>query len=132
MEIFIGEHGESLRSAVIGSFVLIILFTSISLISGIMPQYNTQACENSMKIHNKIKSNSPRILCDDVIYADYKKSINLSDYVKAKDAGGEDITGGIIYKGSINTNQKGLYIIYAKITNSKGYSDEKRIQVLVE
>lgn len=132
MELLLGEHGEAVRSCIIGSFVLMMLFIAINLLSEMMPEYCTKKCLNSMGLHEEIKNNSPKILADDVIYVAYEKKILIADYIKAMDADGTELTEKIICEGEINTSKKGLYIVLAKVTNDLGYSDEKRIRVLVE
>lgn len=132
MELFLGEHGEVLRSAIMGSFVLVMLFMALNLISDIMPAYNTKVSASSMGMYDEIKNNSPSIISENVIYVNYKQEAVLSQYISAKDFDGSDITEKIIYEGTVDTSKKGLNIINAKVTNDKGYVAEKRIYILVE
>ena len=133
MELFIMEHGDSIKSAIMGMFIISMLGMSILMLYTVMPEYNKKVSADSTNLAIKIQENSPVITAREIIYADFQdEGFDIRKLIKAVDSDGKDISDRIEIKGTVDISTKGLYVIWASVTNDHNYSDRKKIQVVVE
>lgn len=132
MELFLTEHGDSLRSAITGILVLIIIMTIFTNLYGIMPVYDTYQESDNSEFTHKIIDSSPVIEGDEIVYVEFMSDFNIKDWIVAKDCDGMDITDKVTVQGMVDTTKRGLHTLYIKVIGTKGYTTRKKINVLVE
>lgn len=134
MELFLGEHGQTIQYGIIG--VIIISLINVIFTTGlkdIMPNYYQSHSMTNKGFVEKNKKKCPVIDCDEVIYVNHLG--NDSDFlkeIKATDCNGNDITKSMKIYGTVNANYRGVYPIKCIVRSDNGLKCIKNINVIVE
>ncbi len=133
MNLFIGEHGETILYGVVGiMMVCLICLICNGKWKNVSPTYKTEFSPSNKNFVNEAKNKYPTIESDDVIYADYKDTdFVFKDYLKAKDYSGKDISDDIRVYGSVDVFKKNIYRMKC-VVRANDLSCTKYVDVVVE
>ncbi|MCR5836395.1 MAG: hypothetical protein K6G88_07805 [Lachnospiraceae bacterium] len=132
MDFLIEEHGDALKCSVISLLVVAVTIISIGITNKITPIFNTNIYYRNMVLSNEFKKYSPAIKAEYAVYAEKGKPFDLFSVVSVTDYDGSDISKRALTEGSVDVNKEGLQYVVVSVTNQKGFTVSKRINVLVE
>lgn len=134
MQLFLGEHGETIQYAVIGIMIVTLInFICINKWSNIRAEYNNKISKSNREMSNFNNKDYPVIDVDDTIYAEYKsKNFQAKSYINAKDYKGNDITENLKIYGSVDTFTKGIYTLRCVAMADNNLMSTKYVNVIVE
>ncbi len=134
MEIFLEEHGESILYGIIG--IIMVLAVCVVINKGILirlPDYKNEVSLNNKKHIEKLKDKGPKIIADEVIYAEFdNEKFNCMDYIKAIDYEGNDISDKMVVYGNYDIHKKGLYKLKCKVVAGHNLACVKYVNIIVE
>ncbi len=126
------EHGDALKCSLISFLVVAFMIIGINIADDIMPIFSAgQYYRNADRAEAFIKY-SPSIEADYAVYAEKNRAFNLFEYVRVVDYDGTDISDRAVVDGQVNLLMEGLQYVVVTVTNDKGFTVSKRINILVE
>jgi len=132
METIIKEHGQTILGIIFSILVMGLTAFTVLQLNKSMPVFNTDISNNNARFIEEMKTHSPSIEVDDLIYVDYESEFEIYNYVKVNDYNGKSLIDRLQVSGDVNTNTKGLYTLWLSVTNDMGYGAKAIMNIIVE
>jgi len=85
METIIKEHGQTILGIIFSILVMGLTAFTVLQLNKSMPVFNTDISNNNARFIEEMKTHSPSIEVDDLIYVDYESEFEIYNYVKVND-----------------------------------------------
>lgn len=134
MDVLLGEHGEAVLYGTIG-ILMVVIICSVCLErwSGLTPEFKNMTSNNSKEFLEKNSGRFPRIITDEIIFAEFKdENFDSKKYITAIDENGNDITEKMRIYGQVNVLKKGVYSLRCVVVAENHLACTKYVNVIVE